>query len=145
MCKEVYDFHDAIKHSVCSFAHSKWFYTGWVISHNIYRFYRIVSSYTKHLAYLHCFDANSVLSQITRCNRTECLCKWNDKYEVCIFIIWTISHSPETHLNIDICLRSIAFTIWRNSFNFLERYISNLETYICQISQIADTVCYTFP
>ena len=28
MCKTVYDFHGVIKHLVCSFVHSMWFYTG---------------------------------------------------------------------------------------------------------------------
>ena len=71
--------------------------------------------------------------------------KWKHIWD--IFMIWTISHSPETNLNIDICPRNIGFTIWRNSFNFLEKYISNLEKYFCQISQILkQTQCVTpFP
>ena len=71
--------------------------------------------------------------------------KWKQILD--IFMIWTISHSPETNLNIDIGPRYISFTIWRNSFNFLEKYISNLEKYICQRSQILkQTQCVTpFP
>ena len=75
----------------------------WVILLNIYPYMDFTPSlwsYTKHLISLCSFDKNSISSKITRFgfkyfNHAECLCKWNEKYEVLIYIlrIWRNDYS----------------------------------------------------
>ena len=83
-----YILHSVINHLVCYFAQSGGFYTQCMILHTVF-------DVTVH-DILHCFVAKSILScilGIKSFNHTECLCKINDKYEVCVTGTYTFSMS----------------------------------------------------